>query len=71
MKCILKLTSQSATHTEICDMAQNGYEDLRETDSLKCRRSLPYCTGRCGNEMKLPSFKFSKAKKTYDRCFRN
>ena len=37
-KCILKLTSQSVTHMqsfkEICDMVQNGHEDLRETDSL-------------------------------------
>ena len=37
MKCILKLTSQSVTHMqsfqEICDIVQNGYEDLRETDS--------------------------------------
>ena len=37
MKCILKLASQSVTHMqsfkEICDMVQNGYEDLRETDS--------------------------------------
>ena len=37
MKCILKLTSQSVTHMqsfkEICDIFQNGYEDLRETDS--------------------------------------
>ena len=37
MKCILKLTSQSVTHVqilmEICDMVQNGYEDLREKAS--------------------------------------
>ena len=37
MKCILKLTSQSVTHMqsfkEIRDIIQNGYEDLRETDS--------------------------------------
>ena len=33
MKCIVKLNSQSVTHMqsfkEICDMVQNGYEDLR------------------------------------------
>ena len=37
MKCILKLNSESETHMqsfkEICDMARNGYEDLRETAS--------------------------------------
>ena len=37
MKCILKLTSQSVTHMqsfkEICDIIQNGYDDLGETDS--------------------------------------
>ena len=37
MKCILKLNSQSVTYMqsfkEICDMVQNGYEDLRETAS--------------------------------------
>ena len=37
MKCILKVTSQSATRMqsfkEICDMVQNGYDDLRETAS--------------------------------------
>ena len=36
MKCILNLTSESVTHMqsykEICDMVQNGYEDLREAD---------------------------------------
>ena len=37
MKCILKLTSQSVTHMqsfkEMCDVGQNGYEDLREKAS--------------------------------------
>ena len=65
MKCSLKLNSQSVTHMqsfkEICDMVQNGYEDL-ERQTLKCPRSLPYSTGRYGNVLKLPSFKFSEAK---------
>ena len=37
MKCISKLTLQSVTHVqsfkEICDIVQNGYEDLKETAS--------------------------------------
>ena len=41
MKCILKITSQSVTHMqsfkEVCDMVQNGYEDLTETASLKVK----------------------------------